>query len=280
MKPIILATVALSALSANPGLAQQSADDFVPGVNFLANWDMDEDGKITLDELNERRGDIFAAFDENEDGELSVAEFDAYDAARKGAMQRPEDRGNGGGRGEQALSRAATDTDGDGTVTLDEFRAASAAWLGIMDGNADGVVTVEDFGPGARQAGGGQGHGRNQDMGQGQRAGQDDFRGQGKGRAEGRGPGRGNGGPDMNQDRQKGTGMAYGQRGNQGRGHGQQGGQGKGRTQQGVAFQGFPTADGALWIVDERTGDILVCKAVTDSNAAAGFVPVCVEADL
>ncbi|PRY22582.1 EF hand domain-containing protein [Aliiruegeria haliotis] len=299
MKPIFLAAITASALAANPVLAQDDASA-APGVNFLTNWDADGDGTIALDELITRRADIFSAFDENEDGALSAEEFGVYDRTRRDSMQRPEDRGNGPGRAEQVLGLSASDTDGNGSVSLEEFLAASAVWIGVMDRNGDDVLTVDDFGAGGRQgvgSGRGQGHERGAGQGQGQGKGKGKGKGQGQGQGQGMGRhaqmpdtpyaqkgrdaasgnGRTQGGnrhqgmaPDQRQRMERGQGGAQG--------HGQQGGQGKGRSQQAVAFQAFATADGALWIVDERTGDVLMCKAIPDTNTAAGLRPVCIEA--
>ncbi|MDV7145219.1 EF-hand domain-containing protein [Tropicimonas sp. TH_r6] len=297
MKPIFFTTVAVLALSTVPSIAQQSGDSFVPGASFLTNWDADEDGKVTLDELSERRGDVFAGFDENEDGALSAEEYRALDEARMGTMQRPDDRGNGAGRGEQVWAFDAADADKDGAVSLEEFAGASAQWMQVMDSNGDSVLTVEDFGQGARQDGQGQrpamgqgnGQGRGQGKGQGRGQGQGQGRGQGQGQGQGRqsdvqSPAQGMGQPQQGRapgkDRgyaQQGRQQGQEQRAGQGRGHGQQGGQGKMRGQQTAAFEAVPTSDGTLWIVDARTGDILACKSVADSTAAAGFTPVCVE---
>lgn len=293
MKPTLL--FAAIALAAAPLSAQQSEDDFQPGVNFLTSWDLDEDGTITLEELQERRRDIFTAFDENEDGSLSLDEFAAYDAARTDTMQRPDDRGQGG-RGEQALSLRASDTDNDGAVSLEEFLAASGSWMELLDRNSDDVVSIDDFGMGqqgnGRARGQGRGPAQGQAMGQDQGMGIGQGYGQGKGQGMGRGQGQGyrdfsaqagpgngtskNGSGRMAQDRQPMPGQGYG------RSHGQQAGYGKqgGYRQGNIAFEAVPTPEGGLWIVDARTGDILLCKAVLDSNAPAGFNPVCREADL
>lgn len=301
MKQTFLTVATITTILAFPVSGQQ-AENFVPGENFMTSWDVNEDGKITLDELNERRAELFSAFDENEDGRLSAEEFGVYDQTRKESMQRPQDRGNGGGRGELAISLAASDSDKDGSVSLEEFLAASAVWFGVMDKNGDGVIAAADFGGG--QGGQGQGQGRqagaqNQPMGQQQGMGNGHGRGNGKGQGQGQGGGQGRmqnqqPGGQMGQGNGQGRGQGgrwqqgmapdqqpqMGQRGGQGRGHGQQGGKGTGGSQRTVPFAAFPTNDGALWVIDTRTGGILACKVIADSNAAAGFVPVCLEARL
>lgn len=44
--------------------------------------------------------------------------------------------------------RAFNDVDGDGRVSRDEFMARVPDWYAMMDRNADGTITTDDFGPG------------------------------------------------------------------------------------------------------------------------------------
>ena len=159
-----------------------------PGAHFIENWDLNEDGQVTVEEAAERRGDVFFTFDENEDGFLDAREYVAFDEAREADMQ---GRGHGQGRG--AVMRAAdgmlldrNDLDGDGKVSRDEFVGQATAWVTSMDTNTDGVVTVADFGQGRGQ-GGRQASGQGKGQGQGRQ-------GQGMGIGQGNGqPGQGNG---------------------------------------------------------------------------------------
>lgn len=137
------------------------------GSHFVTNWDLDGNGAVSLDEATERRGDIFTTFDADEDGKLSATEYDAFDAARaadQAEMQKGghgkghgqgqgQGQGQGGGMGhgngeEQGMMRAFNDADGDGLVSRDEFLAKVPDWFAMMDRNADGAVTTDDFGPG------------------------------------------------------------------------------------------------------------------------------------
>lgn len=154
----------LVALLAGPIAAQQEA----PGVHFLDQWDADGDGTVTLEEAREKRADIFYMFDADEDGTLTGAEYDSFDATRAADMA-SQGPGHGMGPADQAMARRFTDLDGDGTVTEAEFLAGTEAWLARMDRDADGRVTVGDFdfgvmrgqgrGPGAQGRGQGQGAG-------------------------------------------------------------------------------------------------------------------------
>lgn len=178
MKTLPLLTAALL-LSATASFAQTGH-----GTHFITNWDRDDDGIVTLAEATEKRGDIFTAFDADEDGKLSASEYNSFDEARaadQAGMQQDmagmgqgngtgqgNGQGNGQGKGkgkdkghgqggmgqgmmngnpeEGGMMRAFNDTDGDGLVSRDEFMAKTPDWFAKMDRNGDGNVTVDDFG--------------------------------------------------------------------------------------------------------------------------------------
>ncbi|WP_068109563.1 EF-hand domain-containing protein [Tropicimonas marinistellae] len=309
MKRTVISALAIAASLSAPAMAQQAAPGgFAPGETFLSMWDGDADGTVTLEEIQARRADIFASFDADEDGALSADEFAALDAARADAMQRPDDRGRGLAQGQQPLQRAAMDTDGDGSITQAEYLAAAEGWIAVMDGNGDGVLTTADFGRGPGQAanagpgmqrGMGQGRGQGQgfdgprwqegpdvamgNRGNGQRGGQmGRMQGHAQNQQFGMMQGHGHGwrqqmapgGADRDDMGRWHSTMGPGSMGPKGA---QFGGMGQGgmRQAQPAAFQAFATNDGALWVVDARTGDILHCRIGTAPDAPA---PVCVEA--
>ncbi|WP_141246546.1 EF-hand domain-containing protein [Actibacterium ureilyticum] len=118
-----------------------------PGQQFIDNWDLDGDGAVTLTEAQERRGDVFASFDADEDGFLSAGEYVVFDEARANDMA-----ANGPGPGQAAMQRAAdglrlqaNDTDGDGRVSLAEFIGATPGWIAAMDRDGNGLITSRDF---------------------------------------------------------------------------------------------------------------------------------------
>lgn len=138
-------TLALS-MMALPVLAQQGN----PGAHFIENWDMDGDGQITAAEAEEKRGEIFFMFDQDENGLLNDAEYTLFDETRAADIAANEP---GLGRGPmknagQGMMREFNDADGDGQVSRDEFIGKTADWFKMMDRNGDGVVTTADFGPG------------------------------------------------------------------------------------------------------------------------------------
>jgi len=139
-----------------------------PGEHFIENWDMNEDGIVSLEDLTEKRGDVFYMFDEDESGSLNASEYALFDETRAADMAN-----NAGSHAEQAMRPAQAgmqlefnDTDGNGEVSLEEFLSHTAAWLELMDRNTDGVITTADFGPG--KGGMGKGQGKGQGGGQGQ----------------------------------------------------------------------------------------------------------------
>ncbi len=136
------------ALAAAPAFAQQGS----PGAHFVENWDLDGDGKVTVEEATERRGDVFSSFDANDDGFLDTEEYVLFDEAREADMAQ-NGADHGGRQGHGGMMRAAddmllarNDDDGDGRVSREEFTANAAAWITQMDRNDDGVVTTGDFG--------------------------------------------------------------------------------------------------------------------------------------
>ena len=149
MKRILLLTAAIALGST--AYAQQGN----PGGHFIENWDMDEDGQVTLAEATERRGDIFTTFDENDDGFLSESDYAMFDEARANdhATMQQGGQGHGQGRGGQdhegqGMMMEFNDINGDGQVSREEFMARTPSWYATMDRNGDGTITTDDFGRG------------------------------------------------------------------------------------------------------------------------------------
>lgn len=135
---LIAATLALTATTA---LAQTT-----PGDQFLQNWDLNQDGTATLEELLEMRGNVFVTFDANEDGYLDTEEYVMFDEARANdvanyeAEQRVQMQKVADG-----MSLPVADLDSDGRVSLAEFRTGAETWFTSLDKNGDGGITLDDF---------------------------------------------------------------------------------------------------------------------------------------
>jgi hypothetical protein len=79
-KRAIIAT-SLFALAATVSAALAASGDYK--AHFMNNWDLDGDGAVTLSEVKERRQNVFAAFDANDDGYIDAKERTAMDDMRR-----------------------------------------------------------------------------------------------------------------------------------------------------------------------------------------------------
>lgn len=118
----------------------------VPGAHFIETWDLDGDGRVTLAEAEERRGDVFYTFDADENGTLDAEEYAVFDEARANDMASQPGHGQGAmSVVAEGMTMAANDADGDGAVTEAEFLGATQGWIAAIDQTGDGAVTAEDF---------------------------------------------------------------------------------------------------------------------------------------
>lgn len=141
MKLTLLATAFLLPMAAFAGDGQ-------PGSHFIENWDLDANGVVTLAELTEKRGDVFYAFDSDDDGILTAEEYRYFDDARKADMEsNAEHAGGKMDKVQTGMTLAFNDTNGDGTVSREEFLSHAPDWLALIDRNGSGDVTAADFGP-------------------------------------------------------------------------------------------------------------------------------------
>jgi len=141
MKPFLIS-------SAMAALLATSVTAGTPGSGFITNWDLDENGAVSLAEVTEKRVDVFYTFDENGDGVITAEEYVAFDDARA-EDQANENQGNGGGdhgKASVGMTLEFNDVNGDGEVSMAEFTGQSEAWFAILDRNGDGEVTSADFG--------------------------------------------------------------------------------------------------------------------------------------
>lgn len=108
--------------------------------SMLDRYDTDKDGKVSLTEYEAGRQNQFGRIDVDANGSLSLAEIDAASAA---AAQR------GGGMAQMMQQRLAalkaSDVNGDGAISADEYKVSVDAEFKKLDGNGDGFVTAEEF---------------------------------------------------------------------------------------------------------------------------------------
>ena len=101
---------------------------------FMGFFDSNEDGEVTLTEFNDSAKARFERIDGDNDGNISKDEFRAY------IKERRTDR--------KKKKFARMDTDNDGQVTKDEYVAyktkKAERKFSRMDKNSDGTVNVEE----------------------------------------------------------------------------------------------------------------------------------------
>ena len=126
------------------------------GPNLIKQFDTNNDGKLTQQEIDAARQARLTEFDADKNGALSLEE---YQALWLDAMHR-------------AMVRAfqANDTDGDGSITIVEFQARFADLVEDLDRNGAGELTRDElrrpgrggphgWGPPGRHGGPGPEHG-------------------------------------------------------------------------------------------------------------------------
>lgn len=135
-------TTAAALIAASAALAQTT-----PGDQFMQAWDLNGDGTATLAELQEMRGNVFASFDANDDGFLDAEEYVQFDEARAADVANYQDDQRAQmQKVADGMSLAASDLDADGRVSREEFLKGVEPWFTALDKNADGGVTLRDFG--------------------------------------------------------------------------------------------------------------------------------------
>lgn len=150
-------------------------------ADFLVQWDMNGDGRVTPDDVATRRGDLFEMFDLDGSGALDADE-QANMAQTIAAQEETNHEGHGGGQRQgqglgqglgqghglgqaqgqgrgpgrrftspgqmihAAMTPGFADADRDGRITAREWVEATPRLFAQLDANGDGQVDAADFG--------------------------------------------------------------------------------------------------------------------------------------
>ncbi len=132
-KLIAISLVAATAVAGSMAIAQERGGKNMRGER-LEQLDTNKDGAISRDEVKAERLERFAMADIDSDGAVSQAEMVAFTEARR--AERRERR--------QARQFARLDTDGNGTVSAEEFAGREMKMFERADINGDGSVDAEE----------------------------------------------------------------------------------------------------------------------------------------
>lgn len=145
MKKKILGAAAVLAIATTPMFATAHGDGKTGGqhgdrrgeghgmvrlIEMIEIYDVDGDGSVSQEEIDQRRAERFGRFDADGDGRLSLEEYQALwlDAMRERMIDRFQ----------------AHDDDGDGEVTAEEFGERTSNIVLMRDRNGDGVLSIDD----------------------------------------------------------------------------------------------------------------------------------------
>ena len=109
------------------------------GFSVLTPYDLDRSGSVDPEEFAAAKTERFARRDQNSDGMITRAEFDAVNEAMRGRL---EDSGLAvptGGLNRDPFPRL--DSNGDGSVSEAEFMANDGQFVTRADADGDGVTT-------------------------------------------------------------------------------------------------------------------------------------------
>jgi hypothetical protein len=99
-------------------------------MSMMERYDANKDGNLSQEEIDTNRTQWHGEFDKDKSGDLSLVEFEAlWLKARRETMVREYQE---------------FDRDGDGKVTLDEYKSPLNMLVTQMDRNGDGVLNRED----------------------------------------------------------------------------------------------------------------------------------------
>lgn len=115
---------------------------------FIVDYDLDKDGKVTVEEFNTVRAQRYAATDANQDGGVDEAEYveeyrvrlEAQLAASDESAERKEEQRVRQIR-QTHVRFGVLDKDKDGKISQAEYDASGQRAFAEQDGDGDGVIT-------------------------------------------------------------------------------------------------------------------------------------------
>jgi Ca2+-binding EF-hand superfamily protein len=133
--PLAIATLAVTGVIAAASIADEIEG---PGErhgmwarSMLTDIDADQDGTITRAEIEAREAAVATEIDADKNGVITVEELVAYQ--EKMRAQR------------MAQLLKAMDSNGDGTVSVEEYQAAQSWRLARLDRNGDGQIEPDEM---------------------------------------------------------------------------------------------------------------------------------------
>ena len=127
------AVAAALAVAGVASLAHATRDGGHRGMamrGMMERYDANKDGKLSQEEIDQNRSQWHGEFDADKSGGLSIAEFEAlWLKARRDQLVREYQE---------------FDRDGDGKVTLDEYKMPLAMLVQNRDMNGDGMLSRDD----------------------------------------------------------------------------------------------------------------------------------------
>ncbi|MFG6413554.1 hypothetical protein ACG02S_06540 [Roseateles sp. DC23W] len=144
MKHPLVAT--LLTLAALPAVAASHSS-----TTFLAEQDLNGDGKVSLAEFTLGRQVEFVRIDFNADGQLSEAEYlGEFEGRLMARLSKTADADKRKEELQRQMRQAKVrfgvlDADKNGSINLEEFQAAGLRMFKLHDRNADGMVDEADI---------------------------------------------------------------------------------------------------------------------------------------
>ena len=132
MKRQSIVLVAVASMAAVASTSVLAKDGPRRGGKIFKQADLDNDGKLSLQEMVSQATSRFDRADANKDGEITAEEL--ADASRRQRSER---------RAQRMLSRL--DYNGDGKVTRTELEDQAQKRFALLDGNEDGFVERDEM---------------------------------------------------------------------------------------------------------------------------------------